>query len=62
MKPILLISCFAFICSHCAGVVQGKEVEYPAGDTVLKGYLAYSPEADQHSWKMMQDFLKEIYK
>lgn len=35
----LLLSCFLF--QSAWGAIKGKEVEYKAGDTVLKGYIAY---------------------
>ena len=42
MKRILIAVCFVLACATTAQArVQGKEIDYRAGDTVMKGYLAY---------------------
>jgi dienelactone hydrolase len=42
MKRILIAMCFVLACATTPQtVVQSQEVTYRAGDTVLKGYLAY---------------------
>jgi dienelactone hydrolase len=42
MRSILLISCCILLYAFTVqGAVQGIEVVYPAGDTTLKGYLAF---------------------
>ncbi|HID01754.1 MAG TPA: dienelactone hydrolase family protein, partial [Desulfobacterales bacterium] len=42
MKRIVFICCCILLYAFTAqGAVQGTEVQYPAGDTVLKGYLAF---------------------
>lgn len=40
MKSMLALALFAFSQASFAAIV-GKDVQYPAGDTVMKGYLAY---------------------
>lgn len=44
MKAVLALSLLAFASSAFAAVV-GKDVSYTAGDTVMKGYLAYDDAA-----------------
>jgi dienelactone hydrolase len=41
MKRWILIALFAFTTHAAQAAVKGEEVEYKAGATVLKGYLAY---------------------
>lgn len=42
MRRVLTGICMIMMCATGAkGAVQGQEVKYPAGDTQLKGYLAY---------------------
>ncbi len=42
MKRILVISCCILLYAFTAqGAIQGTEVQYTAGETVLKGYLAF---------------------
>lgn len=39
---ILIISAIIMFCSSAMATVQTREVEYMAGDTVMKGYIAYN--------------------
>mgnify|MGYP003502409678 CR=1 FL=1 len=41
MKRWLLIVALAFVAHSAQAAVKGEEVQYKAGDTVLKGYLAW---------------------
>jgi len=41
MKRWLLIVALAFVAHSAQAAVKGEEVQYKAGNTVLKGYLAY---------------------
>ncbi len=41
MKRWILIVALAFTAHAAQAAVKGEEVQYKAGDTVLKGYLAY---------------------
>lgn len=48
MKRWILIVALAFAAHTAQAAVQGEEVQYQAGDTVLKGYIAYD---DAHKGK-----------
>jgi dienelactone hydrolase len=67
MKRWLLIVALAFVAHSAQAAVKGEEVQYKAGDTVLKGYLAWDDVVKGmrpgvlvvHEWWGHNDYARE---